>query len=79
MEPSVLYVDNTAAISLATNDQISARNKHIDIKIHHVRHLIKEGELRLAYVKSSEELADMLTKPIDKSTLVRHRNALHLQ
>lgn len=35
-----VYMDSTTAISLASQEQFSARNKHIEIKMHHVRNLI---------------------------------------
>ena len=37
-----IFIDSTAAISMATNDQELASNKHIEIKIHHVRALLKK-------------------------------------
>lgn len=78
LKPSNVREDNTAAISLACNDVISTRNKHIDIKTHHVRDLIRKKELILERVGSSEQLADMLTKPVDRYTLRRHSSILLL-
>lgn len=32
-----MHIDNTAALTIATNDQVSARNKHIELKAYHIR------------------------------------------
>jgi len=61
-EGTSVLIDSTAALSLATNPHVSARNKHIDLKVHHVRELINCGIVVLCYVKSSEQPADLLTK-----------------
>ena len=64
-----IKVDSTAAISMATNDQVSARNKHIELKIHHVRALLKNKLITLSYIPSKENAADLLTKVLDLPTM----------
>ena len=39
--------------------------KHIDVKYHFVRERVASGEIVLEYVQSADQLADILTKPID--------------
>ena len=70
--------DSTAAMSLAQNPQVSARNKHIDLKIHHVRDLIKRGVVILNYVMSENQPADLLTKIMNRRTLARMVHLLKL-
>ena len=41
-----------------------ARTKHIDVRNHKIRELVASGELLLEKVHTSENAADMLTKPI---------------
>ena len=64
-----IFIDSTAAISMATNDQVSARNKHIELKIHHVRALLKNKTIILSYVPSKENAADLLTQVLDLQTM----------
>lgn len=59
---TVVNIDNAAAIDLATRDQVSAWNKQIEMKIHHIRDLLKSGQLTLLYIPSGMELADVFTK-----------------
>ena len=44
-KPAMLLEDNMGAIFILNNDQVGQRTKHIDIKWHHVRDMIKDGDL----------------------------------
>lgn len=41
LPPTTIPIENTAALSLALTDQVSAKRKHIGVKYYHVRELIK--------------------------------------
>jgi len=70
------FVDNTAALSMAKQDQISAKSKHVEVKFHHVKHLVSSGEIRLQYVPTNCQVADILTKSVSNPVLVKHREFL---
>lgn len=59
---TVISMDSTAAMSFATNARVTARNKHIDVKCHHVRELLTAGVVRSRFVRSDFQPADSLTK-----------------
>lgn len=40
-------------------------SKHIDIKFHYSRDLVKDSEIAVEFCKSEEEVADILTKPLN--------------
>lgn len=63
-DATVMYADNQGAIKLANNPIFQKRSKHIAIKYHYTRDLIKEGELTLEYRSTQEMIADGLTKPL---------------
>ena len=71
MEPSMrvgavnVFEDNEGAIKLATNKHASRRTKHIDVKLHLVRDASDARKVRVAYVRSEDQHADLLTKPLD--------------
>lgn len=69
LPPTMINSDNTAALTLTTNDQVPEQNKHIELKIHHVRDLRYKHIVEVDYVKSDRQLADMLTKPLTSSKL----------
>ena len=59
-----LHCDSQSAIYLAMNQVYHARTKHIDVRFHKIRKLIASGEILLQKVHTSENAADMLTKPV---------------
>jgi hypothetical protein len=60
--PTSTFEDNESCIALASNDMTTSKSKHIDIKYHYIRDLIKQGSIRLIWCPTDEMLADILTK-----------------
>ncbi|CAI5463630.1 unnamed protein product [Closterium sp. Yama58-4] len=66
--PPVLYVDNQAAIALCEEHRLEHRTKHIALRYFLARELQQRGQLRLRYVATEANLADVFTKalpPVD--------------
>ncbi|KAL0419201.1 UNVERIFIED_CONTAM: Retrovirus-related Pol polyprotein from transposon TNT 1-94 [Sesamum radiatum] len=59
-----LHCNSQIAIYLAKNQVYHARTKHIDVRYHKIRELIASGEIILQKVHTSENAANMLTKPL---------------
>lgn len=55
-----VYCDNRSAIFMAEN--FYSKVKHIDIRYHFVRELLKSKSLKIVYIPSDENPADMFTK-----------------
>jgi hypothetical protein len=49
-KPTIIFVDNTAAISISKNDIHHGRTKHIAIKHHFIKDLVKEKEIDLMWI-----------------------------
>ena len=58
--------DNNSTISLAKHQVYHEKSKHIDVKMHFVREKIEEGVVTVFKVDTSENPADMLTKPLPR-------------
>ncbi|KAM3194681.1 hypothetical protein ACQJBY_070996 [Aegilops geniculata] len=59
-----LLVDNKSAISLEKNPVFHDRSKHIKIRYNFIRECVEQGRVFIDYVRTSEQLADALTKAL---------------
>ncbi|CAI5934501.1 unnamed protein product [Closterium sp. NIES-65] len=62
--PPVLYVDNQAMLALCQEQRLEHRTKHIALRYILARELQQRGQLRLAYVASEANTADVFTKAL---------------
>ncbi|CAI7920672.1 unnamed protein product, partial [Closterium sp. NIES-54] len=62
--PPVLYVDNKAMLALCREHRMEHRMKHIALCYFLARELQQRGQLRLAYVASEANTADIFTKAL---------------
>ena len=60
--PIKVQVDNVGAIWLANNSSVSERTKHVDLRAHFVRDMIKDQVIEINFVKSAENDSDIMTK-----------------
>ncbi|CAI7790168.1 unnamed protein product [Closterium sp. NIES-53] len=62
--PPVLYVDNKAAIALCQEHRLEHRMKHTALRYFVARELQQRGQLRLTYVATRANTADIFTKAL---------------
>ncbi|CAI7880627.1 unnamed protein product [Closterium sp. NIES-53] len=62
--PPVLYIDNKAMLALCREHRLEHRTKHIALRYFHACELQQRGQLRLAYVASEANTADIFTKAL---------------
>ncbi|CAI7769876.1 unnamed protein product [Closterium sp. NIES-54] len=62
--PRVLYVDNKAMIALCQEHRLDHITKHIALRYFLARELQQRGQLRLAYVATRANAADVFTKAL---------------
>ncbi|CAI7784914.1 unnamed protein product [Closterium sp. NIES-53] len=60
--PPVLYVDNKAMLALCQEHRLEHRTKHIALRYFLARELQQRGQLRLVYVASQANTADIFTR-----------------
>ena len=71
-----MFVDNEGAVALANNPLSSARTKHIDVRFHFIRELVRSKTISVKYVSTKEQHADILTKALTGITFRNHRDFL---
>lgn len=57
--------DDSGAVHLANKSMRSARSKHIDIRHHFIRDIVKRGEIKIVHVRTEFQHADLLTKNLN--------------
>lgn len=65
-EPIVIFCDNTSAIDISKNPMMHTKTKHIAIKYHYLRELVQDKEVRMEYVNTKEQLANIFTKALPR-------------
>jgi len=74
-----ILCDNSGAISLSKFHMTTNRTKHLETKFHLVRENVLTGKIQLQSVPTAENVADIGTKPLPRSTFIKHRVSLGLE
>ena len=75
-EPTMLNVDNQAAISIIKNPVCSSRTKHIELRYHLVRDYYERKIISVQHVPTESNAADLLTKPLPRIAHCRLRDLI---
>lgn len=71
-----VYCDNVGAIYLYSNHIFHSCMNHICIDFHFISDLVMSGVLHVAHVASANQLADLLTKSLLRSTIISLRSKI---
>ena len=64
LAPITIHCDNQSAIANVKDNKFHARTKHIDIYHHWIRQRVAMGDIKVEYVETNEQLADIFTKAL---------------
>lgn len=71
-----VFEDNQSCIAVAESRKPPARTKHIAIKYHHFRGLVDNGVIKINYIDTKKQIADILTKPVESNQFFKLRYML---
>jgi hypothetical protein len=75
-EPIPIYCDNTSSISISKNPVMHSKKNHIPIKYHFLQEQVAEKNIRVEYVDTKEQVADIFTKPLPREAFEYLRQRL---
>jgi hypothetical protein len=70
--------DNQSCIKLTKNLVFHDRSKHIDMKYHYIQDLVQRKTVKLQYIATSEQVANILTKPLTLRQFVQLRGKISM-
>ena len=73
--PIIVHCDNKSAIAVAEKPSLNQRMKHVAVRYHKAREYVRDKNIKLDYVRSADNVADIFTKPLAKGSfsLIRPR------
>ena len=77
-KPMTVFEDNAGCIGLSKNPVSHKSSKHIEIRYHFVRERVRDGSLKLVYIPSSENIADICTKGTRRNVFLYLRGKILL-
>jgi len=70
----VLFEDNKSCIQFTKNNNVHKRSKHIDQRYHYIRELVADSKVKLEYIPTDMNIADLFTKPISSERFMNLRD-----
>ena len=70
--PITVRCENVGAIFLSYNAKNSNQTKHINIQAHYVRQFVEDGVVKIIFVRSADNEADIFTKNVSRKIFEKH-------
>ena len=77
--PITVNVDNIGAIYLTKNATTGSRTKHVDTRYHFVRDYVEDGIIKVQFVRSEENHADIFTKNLNSALFEKHSDSVGME
>jgi hypothetical protein len=74
--PILVHEDNKGAIIISQNPVYNKKSKHIPMHSLRIRELVEKGDVHISYTPSSENVADLFTKPLPSTSLTLFAKAV---
>jgi hypothetical protein len=74
--PTTIFCDNQSCIKLSENPVFHDKSKHIEIRYHFIRDTIQKGVVKLQYISTNEQVANILTKALPKGNFEYFREKM---
>ena len=73
---SLVYGDSQSTLAVSANGVKSDRTKHVDVKYHFITQTVQDGAVKLQWIPTAEQQADIFTKVLAPPVFERLRQQL---
>ena len=71
-QPLAIFTDNQAAMAIAESQGLNRRTRHIEVRYHYIREHVQRKSIKLHYIPSAENTADIGTKTLEAGPFASH-------
>ena len=75
--PTEVWEDNASCILMNEIPTNRERLHHVDVNVHILRDMVRDGAVKLIKFAGTQNVADLLTKSLPKPAFYKHREFLH--
>jgi hypothetical protein len=68
--------DNASCILMSENPTNRERSRHMDVRVHFLRDMVRDGSVKLIKCAGTQNVADALTKSLPRPAFHKHREFL---
>ncbi len=72
-KPTDIWEDNASRIIMRQNPTNLDRSRHVDVKVHYLRDLLRDGHVKLVKCAGTQNVSDTLTKSLVRPDFEKHR------
>ena len=72
-KPTKIWEDNASCIMMSENPTNRDRSRHVDVKVHYLRDLVRDGHVKLVKCAGTQNVLDTLTKSLARPAFEKHR------
>jgi hypothetical protein len=71
--PTEIWEDNASCIMMSEKPTNRDRSRHVDVKVHFLRDLVRDGHVKLLKCAGPQNVSDALTKSLPRPAFEKHR------
>ena len=68
-----IWEDNASCIMMSENPTNRDRSRHVDVKVHFLRDLVRDGHIKFVKCDGTQNVSDALTKSLPRPAFEKHR------
>ncbi|KAG8479750.1 hypothetical protein CXB51_029643 [Gossypium anomalum] len=75
---AMIWCDSSAAVAVAGNPVMHSKFKHVELDLFFVREKVVSGQFQVGHVPASNQIADILTKPLSEPLFTKFHRQLRV-